>query len=53
MKEFIKDLEDLISDADYSASKNMRNYQYVERGKGQLDFAFDLKRIVDKYKANL
>ena len=44
------ELEELVTEADRKAANNMRNSRYEERGKGQLDVALDLQRIIARYK---
>jgi tRNA uridine 5-carbamoylmethylation protein Kti12 len=45
----LRELQTLIDEANNKATRNIKEYYYTERGKGQLDFALDLQRIVEKY----
>lgn len=49
----MKELSTLLDEANNKAKNNLNSCCYEERGRGQLDVALDLKRIVDKYSAHL
>lgn len=51
MNSILDDLEDLIDQLNWKASEHMRSGGWhEERGKGYLEVAFDLKRILEKYE---